>query len=190
VVVNEASLKNFLREQIVPALENLELPYVQAAYEAGERNDLVLLGEIAAEIDAWKLCREARAASLQMGQGRLQAALQAFADPRLEALAESSVPRHQIVVYGWQMAVARVPLEPALAGYFYQALAGVCSASMKLIRIGPEGAQRVLRHALADTAAVVASARRLRREEAGWFSPMLEIAGMRHERADERLFIS
>jgi urease accessory protein UreF len=28
------------------------------------------------------------------------------------------------------------------------------------------------------------------REEAGWFDPLLEIAAMRHEFADERLFIS
>ena len=28
------------------------------------------------------------------------------------------------------------------------------------------------------------------RASAGWFNPLLEIASLRHERADERLFIS
>jgi urease accessory protein len=190
LVTNEASLKIFLQDQLIPALEHLDLPYVHAAFDAGLRGDLDLLAQLSAEISAWKLCREAREASLQMGLGRLQAARKVFPHPLLEALADSPMPKHQIIVYGWQMALARTPLEAALAGYFYQALAGACSASLKLIRIGQEGVQRILQQALVETDAVVALARQIERHDAGWFSPMLEIAAMRHERADERLFIS
>ncbi|HEY0257193.1 MAG TPA: urease accessory UreF family protein [Candidatus Methylacidiphilales bacterium] len=190
VVTDEAVLKTFLQDQVIPALEHLDLPYARAAFEAGQPGDLGLLAEVSQEISAWKLCREAREASLQMGRGRLEAARKIFPHPLLEALAASSIPKHQIIVYGWQMASRRAPLESVLAGYFYQAMAGACSASLKLIRIGPEGAQRVLQQELTETGNVVASACRIDRQDAGWFSPMLEIAGMRHERAEERLFIS
>lgn len=190
VVSDEASLRIFLEDQVIPALEHLELPYVRYAYEAGQRADLETLAQLSEEISAWKLSNEARTASLQMGQGRLRVACKIFSHPMLESLAASSLPKHQIIVYGWQMAVTRISLEPALTGYFYQALAGACSASLKLIRIGQEGVQRVLQQALEETDSVVSASKQVARKDAGWFSPLLEIAAMRHERADERLFIS
>jgi urease accessory protein len=190
VVTDEASLKRFLLDQVILALRHLELPYVRFAYEAGQRGDLDLLAELSEEISAWKLCRETRDASMQMGQGRLQAARKVFASPLLEALAASPIPKHLIVIYGCQMALAKMPLEPVLAGYCYQSVAGVCGASLKLIRIGQQGMHCVLQQVLLDTNSVITSASLVAREDAGWFSPMLEIAGMRHERADERLFIS
>jgi urease accessory protein len=190
VVVDEASLQLFLEDQVIPALQHLDLPYVRWAYEAGLCRDLQALEELAREISAFKLSREARSASLQMGEGRLQAALKISPHHGLESLAASSLPKHLIVVYGWQMAVARVPLPPALAGYFYQALAGACSASLKLIRIGQVGVQRVLQRTLADADSIINASMHVLREDAGWFSPMSEIAAMRHERANERLFIS
>jgi urease accessory protein len=190
LVCDEASLKQFLREQLMPALENLELPYVRAAYEAGRCGDLEQLKEISAEIDAWKLCREAREASLQMGRARWQVARKVFPHPLLEALSEWPAPPHQAAMFGWQMGVAGVPLEAALSGYFYLAATGAGSAALKLIRIGQEGVQRALRDVLAESEGVVSRALKIEREDAGWFSPVLEIAAMRHERADERLFIS
>jgi urease accessory protein len=190
MVTNETTLLAFLEDQVVPALENLELPYVHAAYLAGQAGDLDVLREIAEEISAWKLCRESREASLQMGRGRLAAARKIFPHPLLEALGESSVPSHLIVIYGWQMAAVEIPAPVALSGFYYQAMAGFCSASLKLIRIGPEGAQRALAKTLEHSHEIVEAALSIPREDAGWFGPLLEIGTMRHERAEERLFIS
>jgi urease accessory protein len=82
------------------------------------------------------------------------------------------------------------PLSAALSTYVYQSVAGLCSAALKLIRIGQDGCQRVLRHAVMQTGRVVESSLGIEREDAGWFDPLLEIASMRHEYANERLFIS
>ena len=190
LVADEASLKIFLRDHAVPVLEHLELPYVRFTYSAAQDADLDLLSRLSHEISAWKISREAREASLQLGQGRLQAARKIFPHPLLDALAASSLAKHQIIVYGCQMAAAGAPQRETLAAYFYQALSGMCAASLKLIRIGPEGSHRALREALTDSDSVVESSLRVRREDAGWFSPTLEIATMRHEYAEERLFIS
>jgi urease accessory protein len=190
IVNDEASLQLFLEDQVIPALENLELPYVHYAYDAGASADLRLLEELSREISAWKLCHETRSASLQIGQGRLQAARSIYPHPKFELLAASSIPKHQIAVYGWQMAVCDVPLKPALAGYFYQAVAGACCASLKLIRIGQAGVQRVLQKTLMESDSAITNSLLIPRGEACWLSPMLDIAAMRHERADERLFIS
>ena len=190
MVTDEGTLSAFLEKHVSPALGNLELPYVHASHRAGQAGDLILLREIAEEIGAWKLCRESREASLQMGRGRLAAARKIFPHPQLEVLGESSVPPHLIVVYGWEMAALEIPAPVALSGFYYQAMAGFCSASLKLIRIGPEGAQRALARALERSHEIVENALTIPRDDAGWFGPLLEIAAMRHERAEERLFIS
>jgi len=97
---------------------------------------------------------------------------------------------HHLVVCGLQGAVQEVPLEATLQAYFYQALASVCSAALKLIRIGQDGVQRALHSATTLVPAGVERSLAVAREDAGWFNPLLEIASMRHERANERLFIS
>ncbi len=176
IVRDEASLLEFLRRQAIPALRNLELPYLRFAYESQE--DCETLDE---EIDAWKLCRELREASLQLGARRLKA---------LQAIYPGAFGRHHLTVYGRQMALGGVPLGTALTAYLYQTLAGACGAALKLIRIGQEGCQRVLRECLREAPAAVRASLLVTRGEAGWFNPLAEIASMQHERAGERLFIS
>jgi urease accessory protein len=97
---------------------------------------------------------------------------------------------HHLVVCGLQARVEGIPLQAALTTYFYQSLAAICAAAMKLIRIGQDGCQRVLRGACGEATGVVDRSLGIVRLRAGCFNPLLEIASMRHERADERLFIS
>ncbi len=184
VVRDEASLLEFLTRQILPAMERFELPFLRFAFEAARAGDEGALCAIDREIDAWKVCRELREASLQLGARRARALLTLFPEsPPMRA-------EHHITVYGMQMALGGVPMETALMAYLYQALAGACSAALKLIRIGQEGCQRVLRKSLREAGGAVKSSLRVAREEAGWFNPLLDIFSMRHERAFERLFIS
>ncbi len=191
VVRDEATLRDFLFAQILPAQERQELPYLRFAFEA------VDLAELCAgdrEVSAWKLARETREASAQLGGRRLKALRAICAAPRLaefeRSIAAGRASGHHLVVCALQARVAGVPLEAALMTYCYQALAAVCAASLKLIRIGQEGVQRSLRAAASEAEAAVRRSRAVAREDAGCFNPLLEIASMRHERADERLFIS
>ncbi len=125
-----------------------------------------------------------------MGQGRLQAARKVFPPSSTERIDRFS--NTQTSDRGLWLADGPGAGAAGTGSHwlFLSILAGACSASLKLIRIGQEGVQRVLHQVLVDADAVVASASLIERHDAGWFSPMLEIAGMRHERADERLFIS
>ena len=191
VVRDEATLGEFLRMQIVPALAQQELPYLRFACEAGGLEELCALDR---EIDAWKLAQETREASAQLGGRRLAALRKISEDGELAAfagaIADGRARGHHLVVCALQARAAGVPLEAALAAYFYQSLAAVCAAALKLIRIGQDGCQRVLRAMNRDAPAAIARSLRVARADAGWFSPLLEIAAMRHARADERLFIS
>ncbi len=194
LVRDEATLGAYLRAQIIPAQQHHELPYLRFAHTAARDGHLAELRRIDRAIGAWKLAAETRTASAQLGTRRLRA-LRTITDAPLLAAFETLIARgacagHHLTVCGLQASVERLPLEAALATYLYQALAAICAAALKLIRIGQDGCQRVLRAASAEAAAVVSGSLAIAREDAGWFNPLLEIAAMRHERADERLFIS
>jgi len=190
MVRDEATLRRFLLDQIVPAQREQELPYLRFAFGAAGAGDLAALRRIDDEISAWKLAPETREASAQLGTRRLKALRTISAAPLLEAFTLSDCRKHHLSVCGLQAVVENVPLHAALVAYFYQSLAAVCGAAMKLIRIGQDGCQRVLREAARLANATIAASLEVERESAGWFNPALEIASLRHARADERLFIS
>lgn len=192
---DESTLRDFLIEQVLPAMAAFELPYLRFAREAAMNDDFSALAELDAEVGATKLARETREGSVQLGVRRLKALRMILPDDSWLAATEKAVRAgamagHHVVICGAQAAAAGVPLEAALSAYAYQSVAAVGSAALKLIRIGQEGVQRSLRAATADIPAVVARSLGVTREEAGWFNPLLEIASMRHEHAAERLFIS
>ncbi len=188
IVRDEATLLDFLREQIVPNLTHLELPYLRFAHDAARRGDMDELCALDGELAAWKVPRELREASAQMGARRLRTLLQIDSCELLQRCEVELTWKHHVVVCGLQMREA--PLDAVLTAYFYQTLSGCCGAAMKLIRIGQEGCQRVLRAALQLAPGVVSDSVEIPNNETGWFNPMIDIASMRHEFARERLFIS
>jgi urease accessory protein len=101
---------------------------------------------------------------------------------------DGRTPGHHPVVYG--IGLAHFPQGALLTSWAFQSLSAVCLAAPKLLRMGQNAAQRVLTAALADMEIHVAHSLLIRREEFGWFDPLVEIASMQHETAYERLFIS
>jgi urease accessory protein len=191
LVRDEATLTAFLHEQILPAQQQHELPYLRFAFAAEDLDELCTLDR---EISAWKLAREAREASTQLGGRRLKA-LRTISDAPLlaefaRAVIEQRASGHHLIVCGLQARIEEMPLEAALTTYCYQSLAAICAAALKLIRIGQDASQRALRSAALEIADTVNTSLTVQRADAGWFNPLLEIAAMRHERAEERLFIS
>lgn len=208
-VQDESALKKFVEMHLLPALASQELPYLRFAFDVA--HDLNALSEIDREISAWKLAKETRDASISIGRRRL-AALRAMHplpcyEDFAEAISRASSERcgescepyimekphahgHHLTVCALQAAGENFPLMAALDAWYYQSVAGACSAALKLIRIGQEGCQRVMRLALSQTETTVRKSLQVAREDAGHFSPVLEIASMRHEFSNERLFIS
>jgi urease accessory protein len=187
-------LRTFLLDQVVPAQREQELPYLRFAYENACDGYLAELRRLDVEISAWKLAAESREASAQLGTRRLKALRNVCDKPFLAAfdtlIARGACRGHHLIICGLQGAVENVPLRAVLAAYYYQSLAAICAASMKLIRIGQDGCQRALREAAVLANATLDRSLEVPRGRAGWFNPALEIASLRHARAEERLFIS
>lgn len=190
LVRDEASLVAFLHRHVVPALAHLELPLVRESHRAA--HDLDRLTKIDRLAGALKLSREIREASLQTGRRRLATLLRVRPSPTLVALHAAMDPYpsrgHHAVV--WGVACADLPVEIALGAAFHQAIACPCQAAPKLLRLGQEGAQRALAAGLEKLSAAVQVGLEIPEAEIGWFDPALDLASMRHELADERLFIS
>jgi urease accessory protein len=95
-----------------------------------------------------------------------------------------------LVVAALQFEILKVPLEAGLFTYGYQNLANFVSASIKLLRIGPEAAQCALHTGLDSLPKWVEQSLTIPREESGWFAPAFDIACARHATAFSRQFIS
>ncbi len=188
------SMGDYLKDRLLPYLENLELPHLRFLYQAAAAKDLEMLVELDFELTAIKLTRELREASASQGRQRLRLLRSVFPDPFLEQFDEyirkKVAPCNHQTVFAIQHALQGVPLEASLLTWLYQAVAAQCSASMKLIRIGEEGCQKIICRCMEDAGDIVRRAIRISREDTGWFNPVLDIASSRHERAHVRLFIS
>lgn len=191
-ISDESGLRHFVEMHVAPTLAAQDLPYLRFAHECDD--DLAALCAVDHEISAWKLASEIRDASTTIGRRRLAALRAVNGLPRYsEFVAEVEQGRahgHHLTVCALQAAGEGFPLEAALGAWFYQSVAGVCSAAPKLLRIGQDGCQRVLRAALGAAESTISASLAVAREDAGYFDPLLEIASMRHEFSDERLFIS
>lgn len=183
----------FLHEQIIPGLLAFEAPYLARAHAAAVRNDVAELRRLDEELDAWKLAAELRQASRQIGSRRL-ALSRKLDDSTLAAdYAASGAPCHHLVVCAIEL--RSLPVATAVCAYAQQAVSGYAIAAMKLVRMGQERCQSMIRGAVVALApqleaAVGAGAGADMEARIGWFNPLLEIASMRHARAHERLFIS
>jgi urease accessory protein UreF len=140
-----------------------------------------------------------RAASLALGSGLLRAAAGIAGEGEEEeqvrwmrrALGELT-PRAS--VYGAVAAAFDATAEQAARAYVYTVLAGMAAAAVRLGRAGPFEGQAALRAALAAERAGDGLADRLADDapanEWALFSPLLDVAAMRHELLEPRLFAS
>jgi urease accessory protein len=189
VVSKAEELGEFLHRQIVPGLLAFELPFLAQAHAAGAAGNMDTLLAMDRELDAWKLAAELRAASRRLGSRRLALVRRLAPAALLDTYAESGAPCHHLIVCALELRAT--PAAAAQCAFAYQTLSGYAYAAMKLMRLGQETAQTLVRGAMAAMVphltfgpATVNGAR------TGWFNPLLEIASMRHARATERLFIS
>ncbi|MCW1922121.1 hypothetical protein OKA05_06125 [Luteolibacter arcticus] len=185
-VKDAAGLERFLETQIVPALLTFELPYFLRAHEAALKEDAAGLLELDAELDAWRLPAETRDASRRIGSRRLELLRQLSPSPLVESHHAACPFSHHLVVTAIEL--SSLPVAFAARAFAFQTVTGFATASMKLLRIGQTACQSIVRRTLDRLGADLDCS--LSRPPDGWFNPLLEIASLRHARADARLFIS
>ncbi len=136
------------------------------------------------QLSARKPAQETRAASLTLGRRFLQLflALEGGQDPGGEA--------HYATAFGYASRLLGVGEELAAACYLQQTMNAMVSACQRLMPLGQQNAARLLweiKPAVLDAAQASCTADV---ESAAAFTPLVEIASMRHVDLGTRLFIS
>lgn len=193
-VRDRATLREFLRLSVLPALRQSELPLARHAWDALGGEDWAAVRELSILSSALKTAREARVAAENIGRQRaeLVAALRPgpLAAEFLRRAAAESWPFSPAISAALEGRVLAAPRAAVLAGVYYATLASLLSAAMKLLRLGQNATQSLLTELLAEAPAVIAAAETVARADIGWFNPWLDIGAARHETADARMFIS
>ena len=137
--------------------------------------------QLSDEFGARRLARESREASFKMGQrfARLVVALTGMpAVP--DGLAYP-------VAFGVAGAHLRISEDSTALAYLRQSLAGLISACQRLMPVGQVAASCMLWNLKPS---IAAAARASKNREVGCFTPLAELASMRHASLETRLFIS
>jgi len=146
--------------------------------------------ELDAQLEAFKPARELREASRQMGRQTLRVACQLAADPPLQdfyaAVAAGATPGHHAVALGLVGAALGWPTSELVTAYLYAAAAALANAALRLMPLGQLAGQRVLWELQPLILRLVQDLS----GDLGGFAPALEIAAMRHETLEARLFRS
>ena len=188
VVNSPETLETFLHQQIIPALLTFDIPMLKAAHQCAAEGHLKGLLALDQAMDAWKLPAELRSASRQIGSRRLTLIRRLDNSPQSSQYGLDGAPCHHLIVCALELHT--LPSEAAACAFAQQTIAGYATAAMKLMRLGQERCQAMIRRAVLALLPQIQQACQLPPDQAGWFNPRLEIASMRHARAAERLFIS
>lgn len=142
------------------------------------------------QLDAFKPARELREASRQMGRQTLRVASQLTTAPTVAAfyatVEADATPGHHPVALGLVGSALGWPPTELVTAYLYATAAALANAALRLMPLGQLAGQRVLwelRPLILRLAQDIPA-------ELGGFAPALEIAAMRHETLDARLFRS
>lgn len=193
LIVDRKSLRQWadqwLELSVAPS-EGVAVGLAHDAHRLGQVDDLLALDHI---LTAIKSGKEAFEASSVTGRAMLRTVEEAFgahAQDYAIAVRAGSAAGHAAIVFGVYAQVHRVPRETALNAYLFTAYANLVGVVGRLLPLGQRDVQALLAdshdlvHRCAERAATMCL------DDICSMTPLLEIAGMRHERLTTRLCIS
>jgi urease accessory protein len=177
------ALPEFLRDYLAET-GTVDAAFCRAAYRlAGADDELTAQWfTLTQQVSARKPAQESRTASLTLGRRmmRLFLALENARDPGVEA--------HYSMAFGYVGGILEVSELLTVAAYLQQTTAGLVSACQRLLPLGQQHAARLLwelKPAILEIALVADLP-----ADAQSFTPMVDMASMRHVELRTRLFVS
>jgi len=196
-----AAVQSFLLSYLQGSVAPTDVVAVFASRRAALCDRPARLGQclsIDGTLDAIKSASEFRDASRQMGRQVLRIASnlgEPFASHGLtvnllQAVENDKTPAHHAMAFGAVGGVLGWPELDMACAYLYSTCAGLVAAALRLLSLGQLAGQRIL-WALGPSIVKLAGEIQGKDMEEIWsFAPAIEIAAMRHEMLDARLFRS
>src|SRR6476620_6542179 len=186
-------LARYVEDLLVQGIGRREAIAVAVAHSAAVTGRLAPVFAVDRARKAFKLGRDSRLASRQMGRQVVKAAAEQLHDhrPLLEyrrAVDEARTPGHVPVAVGLTLAACGWSRQDTVAAFLYQTAQGMVSAAMKLLPVGQQQGQQLL----AEWGPLIAevSHRVTPHDSLGSWAPIQDIYAMRHARLESRLFRS
>lgn len=167
---------------------------LRLAYERLEKNDAQALWELDRRLTAQTIPREQRSGGIRMGRRMLELALGFLRLPMLELYSKAVEERAAFGQTALLFAVIchhyRVTLRDALLHYAYASTVSLVQNGVRAIPLGQSEGQKMLFELNALLINAVREIEQLSEEDFGIASPGLEMAAVRHERLEVRMFMS
>jgi len=180
------SLAAYLEAQLSESLL-LDAVVCRAAHERALRG--APIADLNQCLSALRLARESRDASLAMG--RRFASLAASIEPSAELLALAGTQElHHCVAFGYTLGHLAIDADQTVAAFLHQSVLNSVSAAQRLLPLGQLQANRIAWHLKPAILEAVARTRTLTVSTVNCFTPLPDIASMRHSSLPTRLFIS
>jgi urease accessory protein len=183
-------LRLFLQSALRGAWSSGDALLVKGAYTLEEPE----LWRLDGLLDAGRVSRETREGMRKMGRQALKLARAIHPHLNFEALegaiAQGRCPGTWPVVYGLWTHHLNVPLDRAATGYLYGCCAAALGNAVRLSLVGQTSAQSLLSHLLPDIEASWDSVKEGDPFDFSTALPVLEVAQLRHQWQDARLFMS
>lgn len=184
----------FARTHIEETLTGIELPAVRHAWHEATAGNLDGLVALDALLDALKPVPGHRLASTRIGRRFLESAAPLVPGDIVrmyrDMVANGTTSGHHGVTFGIVTAGAGIPATDAVVGFGSTSLNGYVAAGVRLGVIGQGAAQAIIRDLHPELIAASDAAVRLNLDDLGAYSPLIDLAGLRHTAIMNRLFTS
>lgn len=159
----------------------------QSAYSADFDSQWMTLNE---QYAAFKPARESRTASQTLGRRLLELLLVMQGDnPVIQKALSLGIAYHS-VAFGLAGRVLKIEEDAIVLAYLHQSLAGLHSACQRLMPLGQKQASQLLWTIKPALVAVMQTSKNTDVDDLTSFTPMIDLASMRHPTLETRLFIS
>lgn len=190
-VVDRATLLAWVKEVLRHGTGRADLILMAQGWRAASAGDLSTLTYLADLAIAMSISAERRLETVAQGEAFLRATRSAWPHPLLEptaAIRDAEVAYPLAV--GAVAAVHGVPLAPTASAFLASFAASLVSAGVRLIPLGQTDALKILAELDATIERLAGGARRLTLDDLGGATFRADIAAMRHETQETRLFRS
>ncbi|HEY6974510.1 MAG TPA: urease accessory UreF family protein [Nitrospiraceae bacterium] len=186
-------LAHYVEDLLLHGVSRREAVAVAIAHQAVTTGKLQPALKVDCELDTFKIGRDSRLASRQMGRQIVKVSAEQIQGCRLlrdyrTAVDEGRTPGHVPVSMGLTLAACGWSRQNTVAAYLYQTAQGFVSAAMKLLPVGQQEGQHLLRQWV-PLIANLSKAAKPQEVLISW-APVHDIYAMRHARLESRLFRS
>jgi urease accessory protein len=190
-VANGDDLFRYIETALAAGGGRADAALLAAAFNALAAGDRARFDEIADLAAAWRGSAELALESMNEGRAFLATTRAAWPHRLIDRVALS---RGGEIAFPVAVAVAAVahdiPLGAALFAYLHAFAANLVSAGLRLLPLGQTEAQKLIAALEMPVMAAVTAAQRTPLEMTGTAAPLIDIAAMRHETQQTRLFRS